>query len=220
MQINYTRVQYSDINLRIADSPKLRGYFGQKYKDNNIMHNHNGDKVMYRYPLVQYKVIQHGIPTLIGLGDGAELLLNVGVHEHELDIGGVKHDIGSAKIDTRTEDVGISDDIISYEFETPWLPLSQKNKLAYSAADIIEREEKLKSILIGNIITFSKGIHYQVPDTIRVSLNVNKIDAKYKGNNMLGFVGSFNCNFVLPDHIGLGQDVSYGFGTIVKTNKN
>lgn len=215
MKIKYTRVQYLDINLKLADSPKLRGYFGQKYRDNIIMHNHNGDKFIYSYPLVQYKVIDHA-PTLIGLGDGAELLLNVGVCEHELDIGGIKHEIGCAKIDTRTEEVGISDTITKYKFETPWLPLNQYNTPKYIAADIIEREEKLKGILINNLIALSKAVHYQVPSKIRVSLNVHKVDARFKNNDMLGFVGSFNCNFTLPDYIGLGRAVSHGFGTIVR----
>ena len=38
-------------------SEKLRGYIGNKYKEYDILHNHDDNKFIYRYPLVQYKII-------------------------------------------------------------------------------------------------------------------------------------------------------------------
>jgi hypothetical protein len=39
-------------------------------------------------------------------------------------------------------------------------------------------------------------------------------DTSLKGMPMLGFLGSFSVNFVIPDYWGIGKSVSRGFGTV------
>lgn len=73
--INFCRIQFPEIELRTRDAHKLRGYFGNLFKEHSpLLHNHweNGS-VRYRYPTVQYKVIDK-VPMLIGIEEGAELL--------------------------------------------------------------------------------------------------------------------------------------------------
>jgi hypothetical protein len=201
------------MNLRASYSPKLRGYFGRKYHDEKILHNHNGEKFVYQYPLVQYKVIK-GIPIIIGLASGSDVILNVGIHENGIDMDGIYHDFGRTEIKTELVEIGTCGKIHQYEFATPWIALNQKNMAKYRGVDDIEKEELLEQILIGNLISFAKGFNYDVKDRIRVKINVEKIDVKLKGCDMIGFVGSFKSNFMLPNFAGLGRSAARGFGSV------
>ena len=59
MKITQTIIQFPDIRLQTRDAHKLRGYFGNLFKEQSpLLHNHFQDgSTRYAYPLVQYKVI-------------------------------------------------------------------------------------------------------------------------------------------------------------------
>ena len=105
---------------------------------------------------------------------------------------------------------------MKYKFITPWLALNQNNIKKYTAADLIEKEEILKRVLIGNILSFSKGMDYTVDETIKVKLDLNQIDVKFKQKEMLAFIGEFFINFEIPDNFAIGKGISRGFGTVKK----
>lgn len=55
---------------------KLRGYFANIYRDEDLFHNHeNLEKVIYRMPLIQYRVIDGNL-SILGIEKGADLLTN------------------------------------------------------------------------------------------------------------------------------------------------
>lgn len=215
MQLKYTCVQFTDVALNLSDSPKLRGYFGNKYSNEVLMHNHDNGKLVYEYPLVQYKII-NGVPTIIGLTTGSELVLNAGIREKELIIGDKHIDLGRAEITNEFAEFGLTKEIHNYEFINPWIALNQKNTVTYRACDDIEKDELLERILIGNLISMSKSLHYDVPGRIKVKSNFELVDIHLKGVKMCGFVGCFKSNFELPKYIGLGRSVSSGFGAVLK----
>ena len=73
--IHITTIQFPEIKLQTRDAHKLRGYFGNLFKEHSpLLHNHyeNGT-FRHRYPLVQYKIL-NGIPSLVAAEEGAELL--------------------------------------------------------------------------------------------------------------------------------------------------
>ena len=80
----------------------------------------------------------------------------------------------------------------------------------------MEKEEILQRILIGNIISMSKGFNYTVEEKIKCWLNLQSTYVNIKGLKHVGFVGEFKVNFNIPDYFGLGKNVSKGFGTIKK----
>ncbi len=84
----------------MRDGSKLRG-FAKKYSFEELMHNHGEKGPIYRYPLVQYKVID-GIPTLVGLGEGANLILDIGICEEEINIEGTRFCLERAEINTES----------------------------------------------------------------------------------------------------------------------
>jgi hypothetical protein len=199
----------------MRDGSKLRGFFAKKYSFEELMHNHGEDGHIYRYPLVQYKVID-GIPTLLGLDEGSNLILDIGISEEEINIEGARFCLERAEITTESTFFGITDKINEYIFKTPWLALNQENITKYNAADEIERDHILTKILIGNLLSMAKYLNLRVEDEIRVKLNIKPIKVNFKGKIMAGFRGGFKSNFCLPDYIGIGKSVSRGYGSIKK----
>ena len=73
----------------------------------------------------------------------------------------------------------------------------------------------LERIIVGNIISMSKGLGYTVPGKIESEIHqLREATTKLKGVPMLGFLGTFSVNFNIPDYLGIGKSVSRGFGTV------
>ena len=73
----------------------------------------------------------------------------------------------------------------------------------------------LEKILVGNIISMSKGLRYTVQDPIQANIiKIKEVRTSLKGTPMLGFLGTFSVNFYIPDYWGIGKSVSRGFGTV------
>ena len=87
MDIDICRVVFEDLEFTARYSEKIRGYIGNKYRENDLLHNHIEDKFIYRYPLVQYKVILKK-PTVIGIGEGANIVARIGIADDELILDG------------------------------------------------------------------------------------------------------------------------------------
>lgn len=122
------------------------------------------------------------------------------------------------EINVKEESIGLQDKNSSYSFITPWLALNEQNYEKYKAIKSWqEKKELLAKILVGNIISMSKGLGYTVPEPIKANIfKLKEISASLKGTPMLGFLGSFTVNFEIPDYFGLGKSVSRGFGTVIK----
>src|SRR5690606_3006586 len=149
---------FPEIALRVRDGHKLRGYFGELFREHSpLLHNHfdepGSDTPHYRYayPLVQYKVL-HKTPTLVGLGDGAQLLVELFLRIKELNIEGKAIPVLSKRIEHRQFEIGISNDLHAYRFETLWLGLNQKNYRAYQNVGEEQKASILKSTAIANIL--------------------------------------------------------------------
>lgn len=212
-EIQYVKAQFTELSAKLNDSPKIRGYFAEKYHSETPMHNHVNGKFVYEYPKVQYKVIA-GVPTIISVGDFSEKLLNIVMSENEIIMNGEKQKIVAADVKSGYVPFGISKEIREYKFVTPWVALNEENIKKYVAADEIEKAEMLEKILIGNMISMAKGLGIQIEDRIRVKANLIKVDTHIKDSSLLGFYGTFKTNFEIPEYAGLGKSVSRGFGSV------
>ena len=83
MNIDICKLELQNIDLKPRDSEKIRGYLGNKYIENDILHNHNQDKFIYRYPMVQYKIIDK-TAMIIGIGKASNLVANIGIIEDKI----------------------------------------------------------------------------------------------------------------------------------------
>lgn len=215
MKLEVCKVTFDDIELTSRHGEKIRGYFGNKYIKNNLLHNHEEDKFIYRYPMVQYKVLSK-VPIIMGINEGANIVANIGINDDELVLDGIKYDTFQKKIIKYEHEFGCEDDYIEYKFLTPWISLSQKNIEVYKDGNEMDKEEILKRILVGNIISMSKGIGYTVDKRINCWLNLEEKEVMLKGVRHRAFIGNFKVNFNIPSYFGIGKSVSRGFGTIKK----
>jgi len=222
MQLHQTIIKFPEINLQTRDAHKLRGYFGNIFKEHSsLLHNHfeNG-KNRYAYPLVQYKVIKN-TPVLVGFLEGAKLLIDLFLKIKHINIEGTEYQVNSKNIESKTTEIDNFSKLIEYRFETLWMALNQKNHQNYTKLKSrVLKNEFLNRQLQNNILSFYKGIGFFTENRIMVTGRFYEKATKFKDQNMLAFSGTFVANAVLPDYVGLGKAVSRGFGTVNKNNNN
>lgn len=213
-----TTITFPEIRLAPRHGHKLRGHFGTMFREHSpLLHNHFEDgSVRYGLPLVQYKVVD-GVPTLVGLQEGARLLTELFFQMQTLRIEGREYAVMERDISFKNVPVGIGEGLCDYRFSTRWLPLNQRNYPEYLAKSPEERRAFLGRILVGNVLSFFKGIDLLLPPDVRILATVRPDEARrtnFKDTSLLAFGGSFTTNAILPTLIGLGKSVSRGFGTI------
>lgn len=214
--IHQTIIRFHEIQLATRDAHKLRGYFGNLFREHSpLLHNHlESGEAAYRYPFVQYKVLNN-VPTLVGLQEGADLLIGLFLKMKELEIGDITYPVFQKNIESKMINIGLSDDLHAYRFQTLWMALNQQNYSTYLAEDEVQKAKHLKAILTGNILSFFKGMEYRAEGNIMANLKItNQRETQFKNNSMLAFEGNFVTNTLLPETIGLGKSVARGFGTI------
>lgn len=219
-QLQITRIKFPEIKLQTRDAHKLRGYFGNLFKEHSpVLHNHYEDgSFRYKYPEIQYKVIDN-VPTLIGVNEGAELLPKLFLKIKSIDINGEQFTVNTKNIECKNVETGFSDSLHEYKFTTLWMALNQQNFPKYQ--DLKTEREKLtmlNSILVGHILSFFRntGVELQPTERLMAKVDVQEKSTNFKENKMVAFSGKFIVNALLPDEIGLGKAVSRGFGSIRK----
>ncbi|MPQ43645.1 CRISPR-associated endonuclease Cas6 [Clostridium tarantellae] len=215
MKLEICTVKFTDLKLTPRYAEKLRGYIGNKYKEIDLLHNHNQNKLIYRYPLVQYKII-NSKPIIMGINDGINIVSKIGLKDDELILDGINYETFQKEINKSNFNFGCTEDYLEYEFKTAWIALNQKNISQYNKGSKIQKEEILKKILIGNLIAISKGLKYNVTEEIHAWIDLKEKDVNFKGIKHTAFIGKFKVNFNIPDYLGIGKSVSRGFGTIKK----
>ncbi len=224
IDVPLTTITFPEIALRVRDAHKLRGYFGNVFQEHSpLLHNHfeiEGSaepRYRYAYPLVQYKVLGR-VPTLVGMGEAAGLLVDLFLKINHLDIEGRGYPVLSKHISHQQVVIGLSDDLHSYRFDTLWLGLNQKNFGEYKNAAVEEKQMILKRTLTANILTVCEAAGLQLTKEQRIMVKLTPTQptvTKFKNVSFLGFGGTFTTNALLPDHLGLGKSVARGFGSVV-----
>ncbi|MCB0629022.1 MAG: CRISPR-associated endonuclease Cas6 [Saprospiraceae bacterium] len=212
-----TTLTFPHIRLATRDAHKLRGYFGNLFREHSpLLHNHlEGGDLRYAYPLVQYKVLRE-VPTLLGIGEGAQLLIDLFLQLHQLEIDGEVYPLDHKDLQCREVDAGYSGDLHTYRFLTQWMALNQKNYVEYRDLPAREQEEKLRQLLRNHILAAFKGLGIWLEPQHRI-LTQTRMETRsthFKDQRMLTFTGEFTTNAVLPRWIGLGKSVSRGFGAV------
>ena len=199
----------------------FRGFFTEHFREYTLLHHHLEDnKLYYSFPLIQYKLMD-GKPLVIGINEGAEILQRIYLELSHVRLGPREYQITEKTIIIRTDDVVVTQELKSFSFLTPWLALNEKNYEKYQKFGSREkRKELLQSILVGNLLSMSKGLGYTVSEAIRAEIkNFKEVRTKLKDIPMIGFLGTFSVNFEIPDYWGIGKSVSRGFGTVKKVEQ-
>lgn len=202
----------------------FRGAIIEKVGRENILFNHHiEDKVyLYDYPLIQYKSIRKK-SAIMCVGDGVDDIYKLfQFKDWSINLRDQKVNLKIEKLDLNNITLNVWKDKYSYNIRK-WLALNSKNYESYlKITSLKDRCEFLEKILIGNIISFAKGIEWNI--TEKILLNINDIlkvsPVKFKGVSLITFDLQFDCNVYLPNYLGLGKGVSHGFGTIIMIKKN
>lgn len=184
-----------------------------------LFHNHDNDKLRYSYPLIQYKRI-HKKAAVFAVGKGVEVVSQI------LNARSFKYQIGNSIYEMRIESVQFHDDSLllkessslHYRLQS-WLPLNSSNYAKYKSSEsIVDRVEILEKVLIGNILSFLKGVGMYSEQAIKVRITdiVAQRVIVYKRVKLMAFDIEFKCNITLPQYIGLGKNASIGYGTLTK----
>ena len=208
----------NNVRLRPGQIHKFRGFVGNLFKEHDLIHNHDlsTGKAIYRYPLIQFKLVDN-TPAIISITDRAVAVFgDIFMKLDKIVIDGFE--IPVFEKDMKIEDVefGFADETFMYEFVSPWIGLNQTNFEKYNRATGESENQLLKQIMTGNILSMSKSLDYWLAgdQKIKVALQLKERPVNLKGKGMIGFTGIFKTNFVLPDHLGIGKSVSRGFGTV------
>lgn len=199
--------------------PFLRGAIVNAIgRENILLHNHVENGLRYSYPLIQYKriggcaaimCITDGVKTIDKFLESSNRIVNIGRRENvNLEVESIDRNVFCFGI---TEE----DNMLSIR---KYLPFNQENHARFENTDsIVEKYAMIEKCLVGNILSLAKGINVHFEKEIYVKLQ--NISAphhyKFKNINMLGFDVIAKTNVSLPDYIGLGGKVSFGYGTAV-----
>ncbi len=82
---------HSDAPMR-GDGTKLRGFFATSFNEHALLHQHITDRLIYSYPLIQYKMLEEG-PLVIGINEGADVLKDIYDKFDEIKLGESKYSI-------------------------------------------------------------------------------------------------------------------------------
>ena len=209
-----------NFEMERREIPAFRGAIANKVgRENVLFHNHLGkESFLYGYPRIQYKVLRKN-PAIVCINEGSEEMLkffektNWNIHlngkEIETEVKHISFDYAYC---------GVSDQMSRYRISN-WFALNEANFSKFK--DHTDGEEQvrfLERILIGNILSFAKGIEWDVKQEIRLSISDLPKGRlfNFKNHQMVGLDVEFVSNVVLPDWIGLGKSVSRGFGVLRK----
>lgn len=219
--MHHTILHFPQIHLQTRQAHKLRGYFAEQFgRESDLFHNHDvkTGKDIYRYPRIQYKVVRRH-PMVVGVGEGAQLLVERFLRIRELEIEGRRYATEQKNLQSREVIVGVTEELYEYQFVTPWLALNQENYQRSLELSPTEQKKQLDSILRNNIFSFLKSIPYFEEQRVMVMFRPDSTQRTFfKNQPMQTFTGSFVTNMQLPDYIGLGKSPARGFGTIERVN--
>ncbi|PWK16972.1 hypothetical protein LV89_04630 [Arcicella aurantiaca] len=217
IKIRFLKIQF-DTEIEAYEIPAFRGAVIAKAGNEHIIfHNHLNDReFLYGYPVIQYKRIGKN-PAIICIDYGVEEIHHLFNNTNmEIVIGQRPVSLVVKNLQMQQYNLQVWEKHFEYRLYN-WLALNQENYEKYQALkDELAQTIFLENILKANIISFAKGVKWDIDK--QISLRIDElIKAKivpYKQQKLLAFDIRFRSNVFLPDFVGLGKGVSLGFGTV------
>ena len=216
-KIRFLKIQF-ETEIEAYEIPAFRGAVVAKAGNEHIIfHNHLNDReFLYGYPVIQYKCIGKN-PAIICIDYGVEEIHHLFNNNNmEIVIGQRPVPLVVKNLQMQQYNLQVWEKHFDYRLYN-WLALNQENYEKYQTLkDELSQTLFLENILKANIISFAKGVKWDVDK--QISLRIDElIKAKivpYKQQKLLAFDIRFRTNAFLPDFVGLGKGVSLGFGTV------
>lgn len=213
-------VKFSN-ELAFGEIPLFRGAVIKSLGANPelLFHNHTGDNTYrYSYPLIQYKRI-HKKAAIFCIGEGVDVMGEfLSANNFSIMLGERPVKLTIEAVSPKRTLVQTWDSVFRYHLRN-WLSLNSDNYLKLKDLDEYSaRIAFLENILIGNLLSFAKGMKIDIQKEITcklLSLSEPRL-INVKGVKMMAFDTEFKTNLSLPDYMGIGKHASIGFGTIVR----
>lgn len=186
-----------------------------------LLHNHTKDQFIYKYPHVQYKIINHK-PVILALEDGIDAINYLFEKEvKNIQIGRTLYHLELEFCRPFFHTFQVWDHTFHYFIRDWWALNTENYNLFHDLKEEKLKIEFLEKKLVGNIISFAKSIDWQIDKPIIVKIHdYEKHWRNYKKNNILAFNLNFETNIHIPQFLGLGKSSSIGFGTIFNLKNN
>mgnify|MGYP003816092885 CR=1 FL=1 len=201
----------------------FRGAMVEKVgRQHTTFHNHTEEGFLYAYPLIQYKRVG-GKLSLFCIGDGVDEIHHFfSMKNWSVNVQGELLHLKVDKLDLKSFTLNVWDKKFHYQI-TNWLALNAENYKKYKKLE--SEDDKiamLEKMLTGNILSFAKGIEWQIEKTIEVKIleiRAAKL-IRYKGVPLMAFDVHFSSNVFLPNYLGLGKSASHGYGVVREINNS
>lgn len=193
-------------------------------KNNDLFHNHkNGksDQYHYRYPQIQYRVV-NGKAHIWAMNDGVEALRNWLMKDQPcIDINGLSIPIKIIQLEEKEYHLRQTTTPHHYRLMN-YLPFTPDNYRKWQALDnLTDRIALLEDLLNGHLAALTQSQGYDLPRDLDLRIvNIRSMrPVKVHNYQRIAFNLLFRCPLVLPEQIGLGRSISYGFGVCQATKK-
>ena len=210
-----------DTDISYSEIPFFRGAVLKSLgNDANVLfHNHIGDSsYKYSYPFIQYKRL-NGKATVTCVEEGIDQIGKIlSSFSGKINLGKREVDCEVLKVISDETQIQVKETPIDYTLQR-WLPLNTKNyELYHNTEELVDRIRILERILVGNILSFLKGVGIHLEDKITVSICdiLNQKVINYKDIKLMSFDIKFESNILLPSYIGIGKNASIGCGLLTK----
>ncbi|QSZ66328.1 hypothetical protein RJ40_01835 [Methanofollis aquaemaris] len=203
---------YTDKPVK-KDVTHLQGYIAGLDSNRPILNPH-AQVFPQNYPRLQCRVVE-GIPTILGIEEEVERLLEIIGTIKELHLGNVTYQVTLRSAYEQGIYLHSTESLRHYQFVTPWLALNEEDCEHYQNLQNWQKKKDLiNQILVDNILSMAKGLGIVVDQRLRADTCLEEVPISYKRIEMIGFVGDFRVNYSIPEYFGLGMGISRGFGVV------
>lgn len=206
-----------NLPLHPKDITRWRGAWAELagIEQHDLFHNHkSASQYHYRYPLVQYRV-RRNQAALLAFNDGVQSVQQVlAQQDWQINWKGEPFKLSIENLQMHEPRLHFLDEPELYRIHY-WLPFNQDNyKRWHSSGGLQSQVELLNRILVGQLLCFFTGMHWQLPQRLEAEIvhihRSGKIEVHGTKRPAIDVV--FRCNVRLPIGIGIGKAVAFGFG--------
>lgn len=208
-----------DLPLTLAEIPRWRGAWCEMAGwQADRFHNHrSGDgKVIYRYPLLQYRAYRRQAGFVAIKEAVKDVQQTLAGNEWQIRWKDTPTSLGMLNLQLETYELHLDKKSHTYRIRN-YLPFNAENFAQWQKTELLQDKISLLTRLIpGHLISFAKGISWRIPGRFEVEITNLTRQRPVTLHEVLrpAFDLEFRTQLFLPSGIGIGKGVSHGFGVL------